>query len=328
MVQLFSPPKLTGRYLKKVLQSGWLTSGPTSAEFKKRLGEYLSVSPSRISLASSATAGFQGIVDLLDARLGHHVYSIADATWPGLHQILSRAIFSHKVVHGEEAKVVVLTSIGGAALIDGARREEEESIWIHDACHSWLREWWADWTFMSLYPTKLVPGAEGGVIVAPTDADAAELDRWLYCGLEPGGAGRGHAPSVSGRKANMTDVQAALNMEALELAPAYIDLIQESWGEYSLLAASRGIPYRAQPYRAYLFQIEVPSEKVLDVMAELAKWGVPSAWNFRPAGLVTLPLYPAMSKTVQSMVLDMVERSLTRCGLRGPTSAPRPRRRK
>lgn len=229
----------------------------------------------------------------------------------------------------EQADVVILTSIGGSALIDPNRRESDEGqTWIHDACHSWMLEWWADWTFFSLYPTKLVPGVEGGVVVAPSEEDAEELEKWLYCGLRPGGAGRGEKPWCPGRKANMTDVNAALNLEALELAPDYIEGIQESWRAYAELATEHMIPYRGQPYRAYLFQIEVPASKVMDVRESLATWGVPSAWNFPPAGLVTIPLYPRMSKTVQSLVLCQVERALTESGLRGPISKPVRRRRK
>lgn len=320
VVSLFNPPRLSGRYLKDVLSSRWLTTGPVAAELKKRLGKFLSVPPNRISLASSATAGCQAILDLLSYR-GAKTVQVTEATWPGIHQAIRHARLRESK---DQSDILILTSIGGSALIDPQERHETSpEIWIHDACHSWEVEWWADWSFMSLYPTKLVPGAEGGVVVAPSEFDARELDLFTYCGLEPGAAGQGRSPSVIGRKTNMTDVQAALAMEALELAPAYIAAIGRSWDKYAELASAGQFSYRGQPLRKYLFQIEAPLEHVPKIRERLEYWGVPTAWNFWPSGLITLPMYPDMSPTVQGLVLSQVDRVLTELGLRGPTQGPR-----
>jgi dTDP-4-amino-4,6-dideoxygalactose transaminase len=92
----------------------------------------------------------------------------------------------------------------------------------------------------------------------------------------------------------MTDVTAALNLEALEVSPYYIEAIGDSWRGLAAEADRQGVAYRPQNTRPYLFQAMVPPKEVPAIRESLKERGIPSAWNFRPAGLVTLPCFPGM----------------------------------
>lgn len=308
-MELFQTPRLTGKYLDKVLSSGWYTSGPMGQRLCDKVAAFLGmgISPDRVVLASSATAGFQAVLDSCRAH-GAKTVSITDATWPGMHQAIQHAGLGRAAPDGF-ADIDVYTDIGGASEID-ERDHFPEPVKIHDCCHSWLPAHGRDFYVMSFYPTKLVPGAEGGVVICPYNDVAEEVAARLYCGLEPGAAGQGKEPRFPGRKANMTDVTAALNLEALEVAPYYIKTIGDSWRGLAAEADRRGVIYRAQNIRPYLFQAMVAPKEVPAIRESLKERGIPSAWNFRPAGLVTLPCFPGMSPAEMAQVITAVREVL------------------
>jgi dTDP-4-amino-4,6-dideoxygalactose transaminase len=228
-----------------------------------------------------------------------------------MHQSIRHAgCFRWPELYSREPDVVVLTDIGGRRGIDPLPSIQGK-VYVHDACHSWMPDPAAAFGLVSFYPTKLVPGAEGGAVICREEADAEELASWLYCGLVPGSAGQGHQPTRAGRKANMTDVTAALNREALELAPAHIRATGEAWLQLADAAFRRDIPYRYQNERPYLFQVEVPTQDdVQPLRAGLEAMGVPSAWNFRPSPLVTIPCLPGTTRSQAKDLMDKVRRLL------------------
>lgn len=297
MLKLFSPPRLTGKYLKKVLRSGWYTTGPVCARLETAIAEHYIVHPECVVLGSSATACFAAIIDHLRATLPSFLVHIADATWPGMHMVLKRAGQAFDSTF-HDGSVCVVTDIGGRQF--GEEDEEyiqdlahKPKVVIHDASHSWEFVAGAnrpDYWLASFYPTKLVPGVEGGVVICRSPQAAAALRTWLYCGLTPGAAGKGSKPVVPGAKANMTDVAAALNLEAFEKSPAYIQKIQKLWERQDKIFRENGMFAVAQPIRTYLFQIRSRSYLIPRVMKHLSANGISSAWNFSPNDLITLPM--------------------------------------
>ena len=277
-LRLFAPPKLTGKYLTDVLASGWLTTGPMNDRLRVALSEFFGVDSMAIVVCSSATAGFQAILDLLQPSF----IRIDTATWPGMHHVISRTNY---VPGGPNVEVE--TDIGGRRLLSPPDPRFPAKWVIRDACHSWMDEKERSFVLMSFYPTKLVPGAEGGVIIC-SPAHAEHLRAWVHCGLVPG-TGGWQKPKLLGRKANMTDVQAALNLEALELAPAYMKEIEISWHLLAGYCQHHGIPYRDQPIRPYLFQLEVDPNDYRDLLEERL-----ASWNFPPAKLLTIPCIPGL----------------------------------
>lgn len=295
MIQLFKRPKLTGKYLGGVLASGWYTSGP----MVRRLEENLEHRFGKCAVVgASATACFQAIIDLLRDEDQGLRYYIREDTWPGMHMVLKRTLGPERFTT-KSPDIVVVTDIGGDSHeplhTAGARAA---STLIHDACHSWRLFDYAIITtrfdLMSFYPTKLVPGAEGGVVFCEDPADVEKIRLRLYCGMEPGGAGRGARPAVTGRKANMTDVQAALNLEALQhLAPLQEELATAHARLRSVLEGE-GLAVKLQ-YHPYLLQVRVDNEAIPSKIKMLRRNGIASAWNFRPSNWLTLPMYGSLT---------------------------------
>ena len=306
-MKLFVPPQLTGKFLSPTLQSGWLTSGPRCQELKATLATFLQVKAECVVLAGSCTAAWQSLLDMLIKRHGPLSVRMTPATFVGMRHVVDLTKGAYWEQNGN-ADLHVRVDIGG-------RRDDDagwalDAIRIRDAAHSWIVDPEARFSLMSMYPTKLVPGPGGGVVVCASEADAAELEYHTYVGLRPGMAGNGDVPQCIGRKAEMNDVSAALALEALELAPNYIAAIEDSWRLLAGAALRCGVPLRAQPLRPYLAQLECPPTRVPSMRACLGRAGIPTAHAFPPAGLVVLPCYPNMTPDEARFVIEECARVL------------------
>lgn len=309
-MKLFQLPLNTAKYLPEVLASGWTTAGPMCLRLQEKLADFLGCSPACVVLGSSATACWQGILDLLIGQGKRGTVQMTEATFVGIRQVVENTKSASWASHAPG--IQVRTDIGGRRCDDpkwaaGAAR-------VADRCHSWLLDETADFSLFSFYSTKLVPsGSEGGAVACRSTEDAAQLRLHLYCGMEPGSAGSGRPPAVCGRKASLTDVQAALALEALELAPSYIAAIEKSWGRLSDEAEGQGLPYRQQSIRPYLFQMCADGKDVQSVRGLLKDQDIPSAWNFPPSSLVTLPCFPGLglaeAYTIVSAALKALDKA-------------------
>jgi dTDP-4-amino-4,6-dideoxygalactose transaminase len=294
MIKLHKPTMLSGKYLERVLESRHLTTGPQVELLRIQLAEYFDVLPWRIALGSSATACFQAYMEVLnrDVKCPIVVEWRGLATWPLMKKIADRlAPYPMNQLHHT---IVVDTDIGGTGQGRFLPPEEE---WFHDACHSWTRRKSTDWTLLSFYPTKLCGGAEGGALIGPNIDRVAEVQRVLNCGT----IGMGQRPDFTkihslGRKANMTDVAAALNREALERLDerkervnathrTLVRMFQHLGGKVDRLLLHE--------VQAYLFQVRV--EDVAQALRIAEKWKISAQVNFPPAKLITLPCYPELS---------------------------------
>lgn len=300
-MKLYNPPRLTGRYLDPVMRSRWLTSGPMCEKLQSAVAAWFNVRPEQVVLGASATACFQAclwLISLCNRRHGR-LY-IAKGTWPGMHQATWLVPGIQRQPSRYTADIIVLTDIGGRRLCpeDEVQGFPPAVQWlIHDACHSWTMNRNCDFTLVSFYPTKLVPGAEGGAVICHSPDLAWKLRQLLYCGLEPGRAGMGIPPLLKGMKANMTDIAAALNLEALERAPRYIEAQGKAWERMAEVGRDMNFRIRQQPTRPYLMQLEVPPGKnVRELIHRLKERGIPAAWNFPPNQLLTLPCHPSMTR--------------------------------
>lgn len=307
MIALFKTPRLTGKYLDRVLKTRWHTTGPMCQRLQEAVGEFLGVPSKKVVLASSATSAFQGLCYLLRevTNTAFPGIQITDATWPGLLQAAYLAGYVRSV---DVPLISVRTCIGGDRSDDCGF---QGTYLVEDRCHAWTpKDPAASFAFYSFYPTKLVPGVEGGAIVCANSEHAERLRSYLYCGLQPGAAGKGAHSVISGIKANMTDVTAALNLEALELAPIYMWALHHTHQKYMRLIRDTFLLPRAQCVQAYLLQIIVDASHIPGTMQRLTDCGVASAWNFRPAGLLTLPMWPQMPEKIMKEVLCKTIRSL------------------
>jgi hypothetical protein len=109
----------------------------------------------------------------------------------------------------------------------------------------------------------------------------------------------------------MTDVAAALNLEAVELAPEYMRGIAETHHRYMrMLVEYATLCARVPATQPYLMQLLVTASNIPSIMGRLSVAGIHSAWNFKPDSLLTLPMWPHMPTKVMKEVLCQVTKSL------------------
>lgn len=325
-IPLFRPPILTGKYLHRVLRSRWLTAGPWVEKFREACGRQFGVDHRRIHLAARATSCFQAVMDHLQATMAPDLTYITPSTFPGMHLAIRHAGQRMTHVSGRNVDVAVVTDIGGARLCkeDANAKFSIGTLFVHDACHSGT-EWLGhspDFTLFSCYPTKPIPGGEGGICICPSREIAEELELRVSSGLSTA-YGRSPTaplrPTVAGRETHMTDVQAALNLEALELSNDYMARIEESWNRLAAAAWNLGVPYRGQAVRPYLFQVPLDDiNKLLHFKRCCGRHGIPTAWNFSPSCMVTLPCFPRMSHGTAKWIVEKARRILDGQGKKGP----------
>jgi len=303
---LFKPPILTGKYLSRVLKSRWLTTGPVTEKFRLAVARHFDVDPGRIALAGRATAIWQAILDYyaLDFKEKKNVVYIAEHTFTGMKQAIGHAGLSRTNI--DDADIVVLTDIGGRSWIEPVPPARPYLL-IHDACHSWqLANVNAHFTIFSCYPTKFVPGAEGGVAICSDSTIAHEIELRVSSGLPAPGC---IEPICVGREYHMTDVQAALNIEALERSEKYQAELNQSWERLARCCARKKIEYRFMSAPHYLFQLPLKNtDSVVHLQIFLRSEGIESGWHFPPLPLITLPLFPEMSETSCCRIIDTIRR--------------------
>lgn len=295
MIPLFRPPELTGKYLSQVLESRNLMAHPVVEKLREKVAEFARVPPERVALGSSATVCFRAILRTISMGecFDWQAYDIGP-TW----HLIQEAFFDEvpRNPDNPDAIIEVKTDLGGVSPAERGWKYYI-SFKIRDCCHSWLFRGDADFEFASFYPTKLVGAAEGGVVICKT----ARVAKHLQLVLNAGVPGMSKRPDLGKRlsygvKGQMSAVQAALALEAVEDADLRIAVAARVWrlmradivGQRPELAAR----IRDVSSRPYLFQIEPPDGMSVPEMQEkLRERGVASGWNFPPARLVTVPCW-------------------------------------
>jgi dTDP-4-amino-4,6-dideoxygalactose transaminase len=138
--------------------------------------------------------------------------------------------------------------------------------------------------------------------------DAQELQTLLNYGFESG-----HdkprdwsTRDPRGWRWNMSDVHAALNLEAVERLPDTKDAYQETWEKLQrafreVRLGNRVIDNEMGIYNKYLFQLDLGLRYSVPVPRAIEAFkarGVATGWHFPPTRKVTLPCWPDMSQDV------------------------------
>ena len=178
--KLFSPPKLSGRFLHEAdgpLTTGHLTRGPWVEKLRTALADKFNWTEDRIVLGSSATTCFRAVC--LYLRFHHDIQGArfhGDEPWPLLPDEADAAFGTYP----DQGDLHVFTEIGGAADLGDWTPPGPTLV---DACHSWVVRELENLTLVSFYPTKLVPGAEGGAVFCLDPKEAEGIQRVLDCGF-------------------------------------------------------------------------------------------------------------------------------------------------
>ncbi|NLZ47701.1 MAG: DegT/DnrJ/EryC1/StrS aminotransferase family protein [Clostridiales bacterium] len=253
----FSPPDITQAEIDavvEVLKSGWITSGPKTAEFEKKLAEY---SEANYGVAlNSATAGLELILKVMNVGVGDEVittpYTYAATSNVLIHRGIKPTfvdvkkdhfhIDEEKIYHAitPKTKAIITVDIAGYPVdYDAVKavlkaKNREDIILISDSAHSFGAKYKGkkvgsqfDFHVFSYHAVKNLTTAEGGSITYNDNNFKGKEDlykEFKYTSLQgqtkdalskmKAGAWK-YDIVTDGFKSNMTDIMAAIGLVQL-----------------------------------------------------------------------------------------------------------------
>ncbi|MBW8483993.1 DegT/DnrJ/EryC1/StrS family aminotransferase [Actinomadura parmotrematis] len=307
----------------KVLDSGWVTTGPQTAGFEQDFADHLGAA--HVVAVASCTTALELCLRALDLPPGSPVLTPSltfcgainailhaghrpvlvdideDTLVPGPETVAAAAARvrpAAMVVQNQGGYPVDVPALAAAAGLDRTRVVEDAAHGPgagRDGRHVGADSFAACFSF---YATKNMPIGEGGA-VATSDQDFADRIRAMRLhGMSkdswrrylPGGSWRYDVRTV-GLKANMTDIQAAIGRAQLTVLPEWQRRRGELAARYDALLA--GLPGLVLPQRGldgvqhawHLYQVRVPDRDA--IIAELDAAGVSTSVHFIPANQMT-----------------------------------------
>ncbi|RSN64220.1 DegT/DnrJ/EryC1/StrS family aminotransferase [Actinomadura sp. WAC 06369] len=322
----FTVPSLAGEVsdaVVKVLDSGWITTGPQTAQFEQEFADYLGA-PHVVAVASCTTAlelslralglppgsavltpslTFCGAINAI-LHAGHRPVLVdvdEDTLVPSARTVAAaaaRAGAAAMVVQNQGGYPVDVAALAEAAGLDRTR-VVEDAAHGPGAARGGAPVGSASFAAcFSFYATKNMPIGEGGAVASDDPEFADRVRAMRLHGMSkdswrrylPGGSWRYDVKAV-GLKANMTDVQAAIGRAQLAALPDWQRRRAEIVAAYD--AALAGLPGLTLPQRDldgithawHLYQVRVPDRDA--VSAELEEAGVATSVHFIPAHQMT-----------------------------------------
>jgi dTDP-4-amino-4,6-dideoxygalactose transaminase len=240
----FQPPALDEREIEAVaetLRSGWLTTGPRTAELESRMRDYLQAE--HVLAVASGTAALHMSLVALGIGAGDEVITTS-LTWPATANVIVhcgatpvfadirddtlnidpdrvRELVNERTkaivpvdLYGQPADLDELIALGLPIVEDAAHAAE--SVYRGRKVGSI-----ADLTCFSLYATKNIAAGEGGLIATNRDDLAETLDDLRVMR-------RGHGSlydiAVPGYKANLSDVLASIALVQLDKVDEHAEI--------------------------------------------------------------------------------------------------------
>ncbi len=232
----FQPPAITEEEIAAVsetLRSGWLTTGPRTAELEARMRDYLEAK--HVLAVSSCTAALHLSLVALGIGPGDEVITTS-LTWPATANVIvhcgATPVFADvldgtlnidpeqvRELVGERTKAIVPVDLYGQPADLDALASFGLPV-VEDAAHAAESRYRgrkvgsiADLTCFSLYATKNIAAGEGGLIATNRDDLAEALDDLRVMR-------RGHGSlydiAVPGYKANLSDVLSSIALVQLD----------------------------------------------------------------------------------------------------------------
>lgn len=297
-MRLYAPPKLKGKYLQEVLDSGHITAGPMCRRFGEAVAAKWEVPPDTVVLTNSASSGFIAL------SCCHETGSfLGDAPWP----VFSDFASTFRLIDSAPFERLALRTFTGGCSREAFNNGDGPEAW--DCSHLW--KWPKPPTYrspkfilLSCYPTKPIPGGEGGVMICVFAEDALQLSEVVNCGfpgsLQQAGV-RDWGERAYGLKLHMTDTQAALALEGLENQEKYRGEILKSWQ----FLAER-LPHK-EIENPYLFQLPVNWRLFEDARNAFKAAAIPTGVNFYPDEYLTLPCHGELSIEDLGRICEVAE---------------------
>ncbi|MFB4303497.1 DegT/DnrJ/EryC1/StrS family aminotransferase [Actinomadura sp. NTSP31] len=307
----------------KVLDSGWITTGPQTAAFEQEFADHLGAA--HVVAVASCTTALELCLRALELPPGSAVLTPSLTFCGAINAILHAGhrpvlvdidadtlVPSPETVAAAAARVrpaaMIVQNQGGypvdvAALAEAAGLDRTRIV--EDAAHGpgaarggkpVGSESFA--ACFSFYATKNMPIGEGGAIATSDERLQERVRAMRLHGMSkdswkrylPGGSWRYDVKQI-GLKANMTDVQASIGRAQLAALPEWQRRRAEIVAAYD--EAFRGLPGLTLPQRDldgiqhawHLYQVRVPDRDA--VSSELEAAGVSTSVHFIPANQMT-----------------------------------------
>src|SRR5438105_1967249 len=232
----FQPPAITDEEIDAVaetLRSGWLTTGPRTAELEARMREYLEAK--HVLAVSSCTAALHLSLVALGVGPGDEVIT-SSITWPATANVIvhcrATPVFADvrdATLNIDPVRVRELVNERTKAILPvdlyGQPADLDELVAlglpvVEDAAHAAESRYRgrklgsiSDVTCFSLYATKNIAAGEGGLIATNRDDLAEALDDLRVMRR---GHGSVYDIAVPGYKANLSDVLASIALVQLD----------------------------------------------------------------------------------------------------------------
>ena len=282
----FQPPAIGEEEIEAVaetLRSGWLTTGPRTAELESRFAEYLGAK--HVLAVSSGTAALHLGLLALGVGPGDEVIT-TPITWPATANVVVHAgatpvfadvrdsdlnIDSGRVAElvGPRTKAIVPVHLAGQSADLDPLLEHGLPV-LEDAAHAVESVYRgrkvgsiSDATCFSLYATKNVAAGEGGLVATNRDDVAAAVERLR---LMRRGDGSLYDIAVPGYKANLSDVLATIALCQLDKLERHAEIRRRHVAAYdAALAGLDGIePLARDPrdtHAHHLYVVRVAAER-------------------------------------------------------------------
>lgn len=319
----FSRPSISEEEIQavcEVLRSGWIATGPRTADFEEAFAEYVGC---REAVAlSSATAGMHLLLHALDVGAGDEVVT-PSMTWVSTVNLIvlrgARPVFadidrdtmmvteeSVRTCLSTRTRVIIPVHFAGAAApMEPLRRlAAEQGVFLsEDAAHALGTEYRGEriglkgTTLFSFHPIKNITTGEGGMFCSDDASLAARIRRLKFHGLGVDAYDRhtqSRAPQAQvvepGYKYNMTDISAALGLAQLSRVDAFNRKRAElaSYYRERLAAVEEILPLSDPAYEMkhawHLFVVRLDTERAgmgrEDFMARLKERNIGTGIHF------------------------------------------------
>jgi dTDP-4-amino-4,6-dideoxygalactose transaminase len=327
----FSRPSIGEEEIQEVtdcLRSGWITTGPRTAEFEKNFARYVGA---RHALAlSSGTAALHCVYAALDLQPGDEVIC-PSLTWPATATMVrilgAKPVFADieratrqidprdvaRRITGRTRAIVPVHFAGAPADLDALRALAGPKIAIiEDAAHAAGTAYkgrpiggHGNPAIYSFHPIKDMTTGEGGMLTTDDDRLAQKVKLLRFHGVSRdawkayGSAASAHYDTVlPGFKYNLTDIASAMGIHQLRKLDGFIDRRSAIAGRYlKELANLPGLELPAAPsyphrHAWHLFTVLVANRD--GFMARLKEENIGSGLHFEAVHTTTLYKDPAV----------------------------------
>jgi len=312
----FQPPAIGEEEIAAVaetLRSGWLTTGPRSAELERRMAEYLEAE--HVLAVASGTAAMHLSLVALGIGPGDEVIT-SPITWPATANVIVHCGATPVFCDVRDSDLNI-----DAALVPSLVTERTKAILpvhlagqpcdldpilalglpvVEDAAHAAESRYRgrkigsiSDATCFSLYATKNIAAGEGGLI-STNDDGVADAIRNLR--LMRRGDGSLYDIVVPGYKANLSDVLSAIALVQLDKLPEHTARRERQFALYDeAVAALEGItPLARDPrdtHALHLYVVRVDAGRAGatrdDYQRALGEEGISTSIHFLPVHTLT-----------------------------------------